>query len=72
MAEPPISGDARHVEIEDLSEIDQLDATPEQQIMNRFLRLKAEEIMAVVGAELMPVSGYLSSATNGDSDPIRV
>lgn len=72
MAEPPISGDARHVEIEDLSEIDQLDATPEQQIMNRFLRLKAEEIMAVVGAELAPVSGYLSSATNGDSDPIRV
>lgn len=60
------------IEIRDLSEVEELNANREQQVMNRFLRLKAEEIIAVMGPQMRSDSGYLSSATNGDSDPIKV
>jgi len=61
------------IEINDLNDIDNLDATEDQKVLNRFLRIKAEEIIGVVGTQRASNSGFLSSATNGgDTDPIRV
>lgn len=62
----------REIAINDLSEIDDLEASEEQQVLNRFLRAKATEIIAVVGQSMMASSGYLDSATQGDHDPIKV
>jgi hypothetical protein len=50
-----------------------LEATEEEAMLNRLLRLHAREIIAVVGPSRMHSTGFLSSATGSgsDSDPIR-